>query len=446
MSKKGSKKGQGYIFKRGSIYYLQYNIDGKRKIVSLKCRHREDKADENGEIIEGADTIAQRILLPLQAKKDTERARLMADMLIDTEKRQEELAEKYRNKLQLTDTWDKYLDSHERPDSGQATLRQYSFQWNRFVNWVADNCKDMDYLSQITSEIAQKYVKVLKDDLSAGTVNKHVRLCKLVFTTLGDQENIATNPFGKIRSLKEQQNHRRELSWDKLKEICDKADGELKLLMFIGIYTGLRLGDCCLLTWDEIDLMRGWISTVPNKTARRDDTPIKIPIMQHLRNMLEDIAKSKRKGYVLPNLAKKYKKSRDNVTDMVQELFKACGVEIYKPGTGRHKDPETGELVGERAVLQYGFHSLRHTTVTILQEAGTPQAVVQAIVGHRTLAMTNRYTHIGDQALQQAVNNIPLLGTGEKNREEMNARRQLKELADSASFETIKEALELLIS
>ena len=40
------------------------------------------------------------------------------------------------------------------------------------------------------------------------------------------------------------------------------------------------------------------------------------------------------------------------------------------------------EYTGKRAVVEVGFHSLRHTFVSLQAESGTPQTVVQAIVGH----------------------------------------------------------------
>ena len=38
------------------------------------------------------------------------------------------------------------------------------------------------------------------------------------------------------------------------------------------------------------------------------------------------------------------------------------------------------------------FHSLRHTAVTLLKEAGIPQAVVMELVGHDNEEMSQHYT------------------------------------------------------
>jgi integrase len=39
------------------------------------------------------------------------------------------------------------------------------------------------------------------------------------------------------------------------------------------------------------------------------------------------------------------------------------------------------------------FHSLRHTAVSLLKDAGVPDAVVMALVGHESTAISQRYTH-----------------------------------------------------
>ena len=51
-------------------------------------------------------------------------------------------------------------------------------------------------------------------------------------------------------------NSRRELTIDELRKVCQTATGELRTLLALGIYSGLRLGDCATLRWGEVDLPR----------------------------------------------------------------------------------------------------------------------------------------------------------------------------------------------
>jgi integrase len=56
---------------------------------------------------------------------------------------------------------------------------------------------------------------------------------------------------------------------------------------------------------------------------------------------------------------------------------------------------------------ELSFHSLRHTAVSLLKDAGIPDAVVMALVGHESTAISQRYTHVGSEALQRAVSELP---------------------------------------
>ena len=97
-------------------------------------------------------------------------------------------------------------------------------------------------------------------------------------------------------------------------------------------------------------------------------------------------------------MAALYTRRTDMVTDMVQSHFKACGITLHKPGTGTD---------GKRAVIEVGFHSLRHTFVSLCRESNAPLAVVETIVGHSNPAMTRHYTHVGELAAGRAVALLP---------------------------------------
>ena len=68
------------------------------------------------------------------------------------------------------------------------------------------------------------------------------------------------------------------------------------------------------------------------------------------------------------------------------------------PGIGR---------TGKRAGIDLSFHSLRHTAVSLLKDAGVPDAVVMALVGHESTAISHRYTHVGKEALARAAKTFP---------------------------------------
>ena len=49
------------------------------------------------------------------------------------------------------------------------------------------------------------------------------------------------------------------------------------------------------------------------------------------------------------------------------------------------------------------FHTLRHTYASWLVEDGTDLYIVQKLMGHSSLEMTERYAHLGENTLQNAI-------------------------------------------
>ena len=171
----------------------------------------------------------------------------------------------------------------------------------------------------------------------------------------------------------------------------------MKVLFCIGTYTGLRLGDCATMKWNEVDLKRGQIRRIPRKTARRKPDAIVIPIHPVLRNLLAEIPAKERGEYVNPVTAKTYLSGkRTTVTNAIQKHFTDCGIE-----TTHERES------GVRAVVDVGFHSLRHTFVSMCREAGAPLSTVESLVGHSNVRMTQVYSHTSIEAAQSAIALLP---------------------------------------
>jgi hypothetical protein len=85
----------------------------------------------------------------------------------------------------------------------------------------------------------------------------------------------------------------------------------------------------------------------------------------------------------------------------VQSHFKACGIKVWQSGTG----PDSKD--SKRAVIEVGFHSLRHSFVSLCRESNAPLSVVESIVGHASPAMTRHYTHVGQLAASNAIAALP---------------------------------------
>lgn len=81
----------------------------------------------------------------------------------------------------------------------------------------------------------------------------------------------------------------------------------------------------------------------------------------------------------------------------------------------------------ERARVKIGLphvrlHDLRHTYASWLVQSGAPLAVVRDLLGHSSIAVTDRYSHLGTHHLAAAVSKLPgLRGAGAGHRKKKKA-------------------------
>ena len=382
--KAGRANGHGSLERRGKIWLARWMVDGKRFTRSTGTSDRRE-----------AEKILAEIVKPFQAKDDAER---LENLAVKIEGRKAEIRryEDSKPALALANGFEAYRRSRERPDTGAATLDMYESQYNRLVRWTADNAPDAKEMRNFTRQTADAFADYIAHELSANSFNKYITLFRRMWDVLADEARITENPWKKIRHKALATHTRRELTIEELARVCGAVDGEMRLLFAVGIYTGLRLGDCALMDWGSIDLVRNRILTIPRKTARHaHGKPVLIPLHPTLAAMLAEIPPKKRRGYLVPELAAMYSRDSANLSRRIQAVFTGAGI----------RTRTTTE--GERARLDVGFHSLRHTFVSLSANAGAPLAVVQAIVGHTNPAMTRHYFHESETALQSAVCALP---------------------------------------
>lgn len=385
------RRRKGYLTRRGKVYYAVWTVNGKKFRQSTGQRDRRN-----------AETEMRRIMEPFVAGDEVA---TLQNIKARIEGRSAEIAriENERNPpLTVARAWAAYLSASDRPDSGERTLSDYAGYWSAFTDWLKQKHKDVVALRDVTATVAGEYARHLAKDrgLSGNSFNKHIGFLKLLYRVLKDRARLeGSNPWTGIRRKRAVSVSRRELTTDELRAMCGAASGELRLLFGVGIYTGLRLGDCCTLRWGEVDLPQRLIRRVPNKIARRNPRPVIVPIHADLAGMLSEIPASERGEYVLPDYAAMYLADTSATSRRIHDHFEACGVKTHRPGTGDGTD--------KRAVVEVGFHSLRHTFVSLCREADAPLAVVESIVGHASPAMTRHYTHVGESAAAVAINGLP---------------------------------------
>lgn len=139
------------------------------------------------------------------------------------------------------------------------------------------------------------------------------------------------------------------------------------IVLFL-IDTGARLGDAWRVEWVDVDDRFVRLNRTKNGRSRG------VPLTDRVKAMLASRRKTKTDSFVFPGWTNsKAAKAWDRVR-------KAAG------------------LTDDEAVL----HALRHTCASRLAQAGVPIQVVQQWLGHKTLSMTMRYSHMAPANLLAA--------------------------------------------
>lgn len=386
--KQARANGEGTLELHGRTWRARWTVDGKTFTRSTGTSDKREAAKRLAEFtapfrlgnekatLEGLAAKVQGVSAELKAYEDA------------------------RPALALAHGFEAYRKSTERPDTGAATMAMYESQYDRLAKWVAEHYPDATEMRHVSKAMADDFMAYLAQNFSANTYNKYATLFKRMWEVLAETARLTVNPWKKIAHKAEDKSAtRRELTVDELRRVCESVEGEMRLLFAVGIYTGLRLGDCALLEWGSVDLTRRMIAIIPRKTARHaNGRPVVIPIHASLAAMLAETPQKKRTGYVMPETARMYLDDDAKLSRRIQATFEACGIRTRKA------DGDT------RATVEVGFHSLRHTFVSLAANAGVPMAHVQSIVGHSSPAMTRHYFHVSENALQNAVGALPDVG------------------------------------
>ena len=368
-------------------------------------------------------------------------------------------------RLPLADVWLEYVKSPDRRDLAQSTLNAKRLVWMDFARWMEHRHLEIGNLAEVTHEAIAEYLACIRAEVCASTYNARICVLREIFHVLAAKAGLVDDPWDGVRLHADDCHSRRELTLDEIERLmkaATKAGGEWKRLFTIGIYTGLRLGDCCCLAWNSVNLERGVIQLIPTKTRKHaHGQPVTIPIHPQLKAELEialardherracaaaasqpdlthcddglggdasavvaphqeasglphspdtnarlrETRKDTNKAFsasafVNPTLADYYKNSKWRISRGLELIFKAAHIETSVKIEGRRtRTPEAT------------FHSLRHTFVSLAANAGVPLPVVQSIVGHSSTAMTRHYYHENEDVLRQAVAAIPAIGS-----------------------------------
>ena len=299
-----------------------------------------------------------------------------------------------------------YFDAwvaRKKPETAPSSYRLYHDKARRFVNWLGNRADQQ--IALIDRQDILDFRAAELERVAPRSVNHSIKFLRMVFKTAKeDGKYHDENPASGVKVARlGHASRRRGFTIPEIKRILEVANGEWRSLIFLGLYTGQRLGDLARLTWQNVDLNRDEIRFVSRKTGR---TMI-IPIAPPLRAQIERLpAGDDPQQSLHPRAFASVKKSGgvNTLSRQFRELLADAG--LATPKAHRTTDTAPGRD-GPRELSQISFHSLRHTATSLMKNAGINASVVMDIIGHESEAVSAHYTHIDEDTKRRAIAKLP---------------------------------------
>jgi integrase len=360
---------RGKLYRRGDTWYLYYEHNGQRVRQSLGTTDKK-KAEEKQE----------RIMLPFLARSEAHRRQVAAESLrtaLEAATAAEAAASLEQRRLRILDAWERFpyretTRGLKRSLPARA-IAENRRNWEQFTAWLQIHHPEAVYLDQVTAADCQEYSAYLvagSQPLTARRHNIRILVPGVIFRLAG----IQPNPWTAVQKRAGQPETKTDLTEDNLRQICAAADGELRRLLAIGIYSGLRLTDAVQLQWSN--LRHGRIIKLTGKAKRE----VAFPLHPALQAVLDEVPLEQRSGFLCPGLAAK---RTEQVGREISALFTQAGIQVRElTADGRR-----------RRANRAGFHALRHAFASICARAGVPIGIVQDWLGHSSPTVTRIYQH-----------------------------------------------------
>ena len=161
------------------------------------------------------------------------------------------------------------------------------------------------------------------------------------------------------------------------REDWEIADQEWKLLILLAYFTGARLGDCCRMTWANVNLTAGTLTFTQSKTNKKMEVPLHPDMQSHLESLAST---DKPEVYVMPHMASLKPGGRHGLSEGFNRRMRRAGLDIQKV-----------KSAGVRQLSRRTFHALRHSFTSALANAGVSPELWMKLTGHKSAAAHRGY-------------------------------------------------------
>lgn len=334
------------IYKRGNIWYIDFEYKGKRRRKSLDTRSKQ---------------VAELALKDIDVKVATQKLKLAPPEKIGFNK----FAVKFLEWYKIQNSWNSYRD--------------YRNLFNSTIIPFFSNRK----LTDISVEMIEKYKFERSKSISPSTVNKELIALRHIFNKAILWGYLDRNPSLEVDKLRVKQRKFRFLSLDEIYKIFEVCPDNYMPIFLTAIHTGIRKSELFRLEWNDIDFERQYIVVSNKEEAHTKNYRIReIPMTNKLTTTLKELfEKSKGKDSYI----------------------------FLKPDGSRHMGEIRSALrkiIKLAKIKPFTLHDLRHTFASHLVMDGIDLPTVQKLMGHSSINTTMIYAHLAPDHLKSAIHRL----------------------------------------
>jgi integrase len=273
-----------------------------------------------------------------------------------------------------------YLKSIDHPN----TRRRYASSKQNLVGFFGENA-GLDHISVVRIEQFKQQRRT--EEVKGSTINRDLRFLAQILKQAERERYLARSPFDRARFFLNESRERRKpyvLSSKDEQQILATARPRIRLLVALGVDTGMRTGEMLGLRWKDIDFLNHIISVERSKTASGIrivpmSKQCKIELVRW-RNLLgPDFSE-----WVFPNF--------ENRRHKLQGGRKAWASTLEKAG-----------------LPFFPIYYLRHTFASRLTAAGVSPLVIAQLLGHSSTQIVPRYAQVIDENRLDAIRKLEAL-------------------------------------
>jgi integrase len=353
-----TEKGRKMIYKRGRVYWYKFVWDGQ----SIRKSTRQ-----------GNDKVARQ----MEAAHRTSLAK--GEVGIREKKKIPTLGEFCTSRLE---PWAK--------STFLATVPK-NFAWFHDNVKVICNAARLASLrmDNITNEAVSEFAAGrLRQGYAVSTINSTIRVTRRALSLAKEWGVIDSIP---TLNLISGENHREHVVTPQEEQAyLEAADPELAAFMILEFDTGLRPDEAYSLRWEHVNWNNGNNGSVFVAQGKTSAARRVVPMTPRLKFLLEarwELAGSPAEGWVWPAPTKSGRYEQSTLTK-------------------RHRKALAAAKVGNVEIRPFVIYSVRHTFLTRLGESGCDAWTLARIAGHSAIAMSMRYVHPSQAAVERAMTQL----------------------------------------